>query len=156
MRAELKVLRVFLRDSVRRIRLDFFDVRNDTLRFEGLPSKERKCEKKCCTRRGYDFLERVQKMPTIFFRQNWQSALETIDSHTSSGRSVLFQQVAGRSRERNCTLDRLDRERLDDYISSRLLIMPRTRSFPWRGAHENIDKRRSDRGELVKGEEDIL
>lgn len=33
--------------------------------------------------------------------------------------------------------------------------MPRTRPFPWRGAHENIDKRRSNRGELVKGEEDI-
>lgn len=63
------------------------------------------------------------------------------------------------SRERNSTLDqpiRLVRQLyLVVRVSSKFLITPRTRSFPWRDAHENIDKRRSDRGELVMGEEDI-
>ena len=75
--------------------------------------------------------------------------------------TICFTSTSGhtyRSRERNSTLDQLDRLVRRLYfvrVSLKLLITLRTQSFPWRGAHENIDKRRSNRGELVKGEEDI-
>lgn len=107
---------------MRWIRLHFFDVGDDALRVEGLLSQKKK--RNMVTGDSYNFLKRVSKHACkryrlFFFIQDSQNALEAIDSHTYSVRSVLLQQVAVR----------IDRESaiprsigsigwLDGYISS--------------------------------------
>lgn len=108
---------------------------------------------------NYNFLgvfKRVKDIDYFFDRTRSRS-----DRHTYLIRSALLQQVAIRIDRENAiprsisSIERLVRRLYLVRVSSKLLITLRTQSFPWQGAHENIDKRRSNRGELVKGEEDI-
>lgn len=149
---------------MRWIRLHFFDVGDDALRVKGLLSQKKK--RNMVTRDSYNFLKRVSKHACkryrLFFFYTGLAKRTRGDRQSHLLGTIRFTPTSGRtyrSRERNSTLDRLDRLVRRLYlvvrVSSKLLIMPRTRPFPWRGAHENIDKRRSNRGELVKGEEDI-